>query len=157
MWMDKRTEFCDGTSAILAIGSAIIGNVYDQFAANMGTDGSHAGNVLLDLGTETPIYLVIQVDATFVGATSTTQFTLLSDSTSNLATSPTTHVQTAAIPVASLVAGFELVLPIPPDFAVERFVGIRQTVAVANVTAGAVSIFFTRNPRRYKAYADAIN
>lgn len=161
MWMDKRNEFCDSTSAILASGAtgAIIGNVIDTQAPNMGIGDATVGlgNVLADLGTGTPVYLVIQVDTTFVGATSTTTLSLRSDSTADLATSATTHVTTIAIPVATLIAGYQIVLPIPPDLAVERYVGMWEVVGTANVTAGAISAFLTTDARVWKAYADALN
>jgi hypothetical protein len=68
MILDERNEFCDATSAVLAVGNAIIGDVID-----LGTAGR-------DIGNGEPLYLVIQVDTAFVGATSTTQFQLCSDS-----------------------------------------------------------------------------
>jgi hypothetical protein len=78
MILDERTEFCDATSAILAVGNAIIGDVIDLKPATT------SPNTTVDLeGSD--MYLVIQVDTTFVGATSTTKFELASDSTADLA------------------------------------------------------------------------
>lgn len=148
MILDERTEFCDATSAILAVGNAIIGDVIDRQAT---------GNTLVDLGTGQPVYLVIQVATTFVGATSTTQFSLRSDSVAALTSSPTTHWTSAAIPVATLVAGYELAIALPLEKTYERYLGLWETVATANVTAGAINAFLTKHPPRGVLYVDAAN
>lgn len=146
MILDERTEFCDATSAILAVGSAIIGDVIDLGATP----------TLRDIGNGEPLYLVIQVDTTFVGATSTTTFELSSDSTANLATSRTVHASTGAIPVATLVAGYTKVIALPTEVTYERYLGLWETVATADVTAGKINAFLTRNAAKWAAYADAL-
>lgn len=146
MILDERTEFCDATSAILNVGNAIIGDVID-----LGSSPT-----LQDIGNGAPLYLVIQVDTTFVGATSTTTFDLCSDSTANLATSKTTHVSTGAIPVASLVAGFTKILALPIEATYERYLGLWETVATANVTAGKINAFLTTTPAKWTASPDAL-
>ncbi len=146
MILDERSEFCDATSAVLAIGNAIIGDVMDLGATP----------TLRDIGNGQPLYLVIQVDTTFVGATSTTQFQLVSDSTANLATSKTIHLDTGAIPVATLVAGYTKIMALPSEVTYERYLGLWETVATANVTAGKINAFLTTEPARWAAYADAI-
>jgi hypothetical protein len=146
MILDERGEFCDATSAILAVGNAIIGDVIDL----------GANPTLRDLGAGEPIYLVIQVDTTFVGATSTTKFELASDSTANLATSKTVHLATPDIPVATLVAGYQLAYALPLGATYERYLGLWQTVGTANVTAGKINAFLTRDVANFVAYPDAI-
>lgn len=146
MILDERTEFCDATSAILAIGNAIIGDVIDLGAAP----------TLKNIGNGEPLYLVLQVDTTFVGATSTTQFDLVSDSTADLATSKTTHVSTGPIPVATLVAGYTKVIALPSEATYERYLGLWETVATANVTAGKINAFLTHDVARWSAVPDAI-
>jgi hypothetical protein len=153
MILDERLEFCDATSAILAVGNAIIGDVIDMrpYTAPVGV----SPNTLVDLsGSE--MYLVIQVDTTFVGATSTTKFELASDSTADLATSKTVHYATPAIPVASLVAGYLVCCVELPSGSYERYLGIWETVATANVTAGKINAFLTSDPALYRAYADNV-
>lgn len=149
MYLDARNEFCDATSAVLAIGNAIIGNVIDLKPAAI------SGNTLVDIEGSC-MYLVIQVDTTFVGATSTTKFELVSDSTADLATSKTVHFATAAIPVATLVAGYVVCAVELPSGSYERYLGIWETVATANVTAGKINAFLTSDPALYRAYADAV-
>lgn len=146
MILDERTEFCDATSAILNVGNAIIGDVID-----LGSSPT-----LQDIGNGDPLYLVIQVDTTFVGATSTTTFDLCSDSTANLATSKTTHVSTGAIPVASLAAGFTKIIALPIEATYERYLGLWETVATANVTAGKINAFLTTTPAKWTASPDAL-
>jgi len=148
MILDERTEFCDATSAVLAIGNAIIGDVIDLKSPTT------APNTLVDIESS-DLYLVIQVDTTFVGATSTTTFELASDSTANLATSKTTHYSTGAIPVATLVAGYTIAVRLPAGN-YERYLGLWETVATANVTAGKINAFLTRNPALFRAYADNV-
>lgn len=148
MILDERTEFCDATSAVLAIGNAIIGDVIDLKSPTT------APNTLVDIESS-DLYLVIQVDTTFVGATSTTTFELASDSTANLATSKTVHYSTGAIPVATLVAGYTIAVHLPAGN-YERYLGLWETVATANVTVGKINAFLTRNPALFRAYADNV-
>lgn len=147
MILDERNEFCDATSAVLGLGqNAIIGDVIDLGATP----------TLRDLGAGEPIYLVIQVATTFVGATSTTTFDLRSDSVAALTTSPTTHYTTGAIPVATLVAGYTKVIALPAEVTYERYLGLWETNATAAVTAGAINAFLTTDVARYTAYNDGI-
>lgn len=149
MILDERGEFCDATSAILAVGNAIIGDVIDTKPATT------SPNTTVDLeGSD--LYFVMQVDTTFVGATSTTKFELASDSTADLATSKTVHYATPAIPVATLVAGYLICAVRLPSGSYERYLGVWETVATANVTAGKVNAFLTRDPALYRAYADNV-
>lgn len=149
MILDERTEFCDATSAVLAVGNAIIGDVVDLKSPTTNP------NTTVDLeGSD--LYLVIQVDTTFVGATSTTKFELASDSTADLATSKTVHYATAAIPVATLVAGYVVCAVKLPSGSYERYLGLWETVATANVTAGKINAFLTKDPALYRAYADNV-
>lgn len=143
MILDEFTEFADATSAILAIGNALIGDVIDL------------GGTTQDIGNGEPLYLVIQVDTTFVGATSTTKFELASDSTANLATSKTVHLATADIPVATLVAGYTMAFPLPYG-TYERYLGLWETVGTANVTAGKINAFLTKDVSKWVATPDGI-
>jgi hypothetical protein len=147
MILDERNEFCDATSAILAIGNAIIGDVIDLKPSTTNP------NTLTDIeGSDQ--YLVIQVDTTIVAVGGTVKFALCSDSTADLATSKTTHFETAAIPAASLVAGYVAACVPVPMGNYERYLGIWETVAGTNASAGKINAFLTRNPGMYRAFAD---
>lgn len=150
MILDERNEFCDATSAVLGLGlDAIIGDVIDLKPATT------SPNTTVDLeGSD--VYFVMTVATTFVGATSTSKFELSSDSTANLATSRTIHFATAAIPVATLVAGYVICAVRLPSGSYERYLGVWETNATAAVTAGAVNAFLTRDPALYRAYADNV-
>lgn len=143
MIFDERTEFADA----LAVTASAISDVIDLGAAP----------TLQDLGNGEPLYLVVQVDeaATAAGAATVT-FSLESDSTANLATSATVHATTAAIPKATLVAGYTAwILPLPiADY--ERYLGVRFTVATGPLTAGKFNAFLTRDVSKWAALPDAL-
>lgn len=145
MIIDDRLEFCDATSAAINVGNAIIGDVVDTGAApttkNLGID---------------PLYLVISVDTAFVGTGATVQLQFCSDSTADLATSKTIHVDSGAIAIADLVAGKTYVYALPYG-SYERYVGLWETVGTANVTAGKINAFLVSDPAPYQvALPDAI-
>lgn len=149
MILDERTEFADAAAIALNIGNAI--------APNTDVIDLGATPTLQSLGAGQPIYLVLQVDTAFVGASATIQFELASDSTANLATSKTTHINTGAIAVASYSAGATFVYALPPNANYERYLGLWMTVATANVTAGKLNAFLTLNPPIQTIYPDATN
>lgn len=149
MIIDKRTQFGAALSAILNIGNAILGDVIDLKSPTI------APNTLIDLdGAD--LYLVGQVDTTFVGTGATVQFQLASDSTADLATSKTVHYDTGAIALATLVAGYRICAIKLPSGSYERYLGLWETVAAANVTAGKVNFFLTKDPALFKPYADYV-
>jgi hypothetical protein len=149
MILDERTELADAAAIGMAAGNAI--------APNTDVIDLGATPTLRDLGNGQVVYLVLQVDTTFVGATATIQFQLVSDSTANLATSKTIHLDTGAIAVATWVAGYTKVYALPIEAVYERYLGLWETVATATVTAGKINAFLTLNPAAYTNYPDAIN
>jgi len=145
MILDERNEFADAAAIALNIGNAIAPN----------TDVIDLGAVSQDIGNGEPMYLVLQVDTAFDGAGATINFDLCSDSTANLATSKTTHLSTGAIALASWVAGYAKVYALPPG-TYERYLGLWMTVATANVTAGKLNAFLTKDVAKWTAAADGI-
>ena len=106
------------------------------------------------------LYLVLQVDTTATsGGSATVQFHLASDASASVATdgSATYHFSTAAIPVATLVAGYTIAAVKLPSGVYERYLGILQTTAVAALTAGKINAFLTNDVSRIRHYADAAN
>lgn len=147
--MDSRAEFCDATALNTgAAGTYLIGNVMDTSVAR-------------DLGNGRPIYLVISVDtAVTSGGSATVQFLLASDAQAAIATdgSATQHYASFAIPKATLVAGYQLIVPLPAESpAYEQYLGILQVTGTAAVTAGKVNAFLTMDPPRWKSYANEPN
>lgn len=146
MILDELLEFADATSCVANVGNAILGDVIDLGATP----------TLRNLGAGEQLYLVIQVDTAIVGTTSTVQWQLASDSTANLATSKTVHIDTGAIAEATLVAGYTLIYPLPVTATYERYLGLWQTVAVNNLSAGKINAFLTHDVSAWTAYPDAI-
>ena len=147
MILDKNATFCDATTITASVANAIIGDVYDLGSAPTLQD--------IGLGAE-PIYLVLSIDtAVTSNGSATVEFTLLSDSTADLATSATTHVRTGDIAKATLVAGYELIYPLPPG-SYERYIGIFANTKVQTLNAGKVNAFLTLNPHKFVALPDAL-
>lgn len=148
MILDERLEFCDAT-ALNTGGAAsyLVGDVIDLGAASR------------DIGTGEDLYVVIQVDTTATsGGSATGAFHLASDAQAAIAVdgSATYHLSTAAIAVASLVAGTTVLAARLPSGTYERYLGVLQTTAVAAFTAGKINAFLTKDIAKYTAYADAL-
>jgi len=149
MIMDKLSEFCDATAlSTVGTGLAAIGT-------NLNT------SVARDIGNGQPVYLVITVDtAVTSGDAATVEFQLVSDAQDPPAAdgTETVHINTAAIPKATLVAGYTMCIPLalenPPY---EQYLGIQQNVAVAALTAGKINAFLTCDPHGWQAYPEGSN
>lgn len=150
MLIDERNEFADATALDTGgTGLALVGDVIDLGA----TPG--------DLGNGQPMYLVIQVDTAVTSAgAATVEFQLVSDAQAAIAVdgSASVHAKTAAIAKATLVAGYQLVIPLPlGNPAYERYLGILQNVGTAALTAGKINAFLTQTPpTTRKVYPDSI-
>ena len=148
--MDDTLEFADATSVGTPNNST--GNVGDF----IDTD------VIRDVGAGTPLYLIVTVDtAVTSGGAATVAFQLVSDATTTIATdgTATKHIETDAIAVASLTAGYTMVVPLPSvNPAYERYIGfqVKETAGQA-LTAGNVNAFLTLDPTGWSAKADATN
>tara|TARA_R110002074_G_scaffold87320_1_gene192755 strand:- start:9 stop:452 length:444 start_codon:yes stop_codon:yes gene_type:complete len=147
MIMDSLLEFADGEDISQSAGTYLATNQIDLQEAR-------------DMGNGQPLYLVIQIDAAVTsGGSATVQFRLRSDSTAAIhATTSTAHTDTGAIAVATLVAGYTQVIPLPLEGeSYERYLGVQAIVATATTTAGTYSAFLTLDPIGWKAYPDATN
>jgi hypothetical protein len=85
---------------------------------------------------------------------------LSSDSTADLATSPTTHWQSGALAydsalLATLGTAFIVALPQGIDY--ERYLGLLVTTATATTTAGSINAFLTLDVDNWHPYPDAQN
>lgn len=154
MILDDRLEMCDATALNTGgAGSYLLGDQIDTSIAGTSTQPN-------DLGVDDSLYLVLQVDTTATsGGSATVQFHLASDASASVATdgSATYHFSTAAIPVATLVAGYTIAAVKLPSGVYERYLGILQTTAVAALTAGKINAFLTNDVSRIRHYADAAN
>ena len=148
MYVDKQEEFSDAQAVTV---TAISTNVLDL------TQG-YGSLTTIDIGTGEDMYLVVNVLAAFTaGGAATMVVELLSDSTENLATSPTTHWTSATIAVATLVAGYEIckikIPPAPPMY--ERYLGVRYTVATGPMLTGTVDAILVKDIQSNRAYPGA--
>lgn len=147
MYLDAQNEFSDA-QAVTA--TAISTNVID-----LGPE-----NTLKDIGAGEPIWLVVltQTTATDASSDATLAVTLESDSTANLATSPTTHYTTGALAFSAFApAGSVLAIVRLPVGLYERYLGVRYTVANGPLTAGNFDAFLTKDIQRWRAYADRVS
>lgn len=159
MIMDELLEFADAQSVAAAAGTALIGDVIDLGATPQ------------DLGNGEPMYLVITTDTEIItgGAAGTIKFQLVSDAQEAIATNgtATVHLDTGTFVTdgtdandAQLKEGgviFMGALPTGASRNYERYLGILCVTATTTTTAGAVNAFLTKDPSRWKAYADGQN
>lgn len=116
-----------------------------------------AGNAIRDIGAGEPEFLHILVEAAVTAAgAATVTFTLESDSEPTLATSPTVHWTSGAIGKATLVAGYEFKVPLPPG-AYERYLGVRATVATGPLTAGTFTAAIVKGLDTRRDYASGFS
>jgi hypothetical protein len=97
-----------------------------------------------NLGTGKPLFVVISIEAVSGGDGSDTfVFTLVDDSVLPIDGSSVAKAATATITgVANIPAGTILVIPVPPNMAFQRYLGLRYAVtadAVLTVTAHLTS------------------
>jgi hypothetical protein len=155
MILDERSEFADAVSVAAAAGTAVLGDVIDL------------GPNQRDVGNGEPLYFVVTVDTEVItgGVAGTIRFELVSDSTADLATSPTIHFASkdfvtddAGANDAELNAGgVPVAVAIPVEGPVyERFLGVRRVIGTTTITAGAVSAFLTRDVSKWKSYPNAV-
>jgi len=149
-FIDSSLEFADATSVGTPNSTTVnVGDVIDT-------------SVIRDVGAGHPLYLVITIDtAVTSGGSATVAFLMVSDSTGTIATGggATKHIETDAIAVASLVAGYTMVVPLPSvNPAYERYLGfqVKETAGQA-LTAGNVNAFLTSDPTGWTSYPDATN
>jgi len=104
-----------------------------------------------DLGiVEDTLWLVVLVVQAFNTLTSL-QIDLVSDSNSNLATSPVTHFSKTVL-LAGLTAGATVVRVQLPSDDYKEYLGLKYTVNGSNPTQGSVLAFLTPVPARNIGY-----
>lgn len=143
MILDERSEFADATAlSTAATGLALVGDVID-----LGTDG---------INEVDGIELFVTVDTAVTSAGSATvEFQLVSDAQAAIAVdgSASVHYKSAAVPKATLVAGYSVVNVKLPKGQYERYLGILQNVGTAALTAGKVNAGLTPLDPSWKAFA----
>lgn len=155
MILDERNEFADAVSVAAGAGTALIGDVIDLGAASR------------DIGAGHPLYLIIQTATEIItgGSAGTIEFRLASDSTANLATSPTVHYSSGTLVTDDAAAndarlnagGLICSIALPQGAAYERYLGILAVIGTTAVTAGAINAFLSPDPYpAHRYYPDAM-
>lgn len=120
MYLDKQNQF-SAAQAITA--TAVSTNIID-----LGDAKDHAPGHKLPLNAK--------VVTTFASNTSLTVALQTDDNTSF--SSATVVSQTGAVPVATLVAGYDFTIGVPFE-GLERYIRLNYTIGGSNATAGAVT------------------
>lgn len=139
--LDKLNIFRDNT-ALTVTGISDVIDLGDQA-------------VTRNIGGNEPAYWVVQVGTalTDAGSDATLVVELLSDSTANLATSPTVHASTGTLAFAAAAPANTVLAVVPlPYGAYERFLGDRATVGAGPFTGGTLRSFITRDPQYWRAF-----
>ena len=103
-----------------------------------------------------PIYCTIKITTPVTGTNADVIFAIKSAPGANVtADSPTTHWTSAAIPVATLVAGYVVFQGTLPLGAYQKYLGV-TTLPDETLTGGAADVFITDDVSAWRAYADAI-
>lgn len=143
MILDERNEFGDAATLVGdAATTYILGDVIDL------------GTTARDIGAGEPLYLVVNIDmlvAAAAGAANVT-FKLVSDSTADLATSPTVHLNSGALAKGTLVAGYMVFAVALPFGTYERYLGVTYTPDTNPITAGKANAFLTHDVAKWVAY-----
>lgn len=147
MLIDNRTTFLNGGSVVGATGRRAIGDAIDLTNVR-------------DLGGDANVYFVLLVTTTFVGAGATIVFELVTDAQDPplVDGSATEHLTSQSFPVASCVAGTQLmcqVLPLEVTAGIyERYMSVIINASTTALSAGAVTAFLTLQPPNLKQYPD---
>ncbi len=139
MILDAQLLFSDAQALTVTAAST---NVYDA-----GSDRN------LGIGEKLAVQVTVDVAAAGGG---TLTIALQTDDNVGFAT-PTTVATTAALAAAALAAGAKVILPVPPDTVIERFLRLNYTLVTMTgitVTAFLTPAEFTSSEGVY--YADAI-
>lgn len=121
-------------------GSAASSNVIDLGAPGTVLNAPYPLN--RDIGRGTPIPLLIQVTTAFATLTSL-KVKIESSDTEAFDGQVDTVLESEAIPVAQLIAGYQFPIHFIPKGVKHRYVRLYYTVAGSNATAGAVSAGIT--------------
>ena len=152
MILDERVEFANDTTLPTATGTNNIGDVVDLSA---GVPVQTATRIGADASKQIFVHFTVKTAVTSGGA-ATVAFQVVTADDAALTTNVVIHNQTDAIPVASLVAGYREIVALPQKVG-GRYLGIRENVATAALTAGAIDSGIMYDETGTYAYPDAQN
>lgn len=140
MFLDKQNELSDQQAVT---STAVSTNTIDLSQVR------HIGD-----GAPLSIHVLVEESAAAAGA-ATVDFQVVSDSDPALG-SPAVLISSTPIAKATLVAGYEFYLPLPPGATYERYLGVNYVVATGPLTAGKFTAHVVENAPKHRTYADAI-
>lgn len=143
MYIDSQLMFSDEQAVT---STAISTNVVDL--------GPITDNTTRDVGAGEPIYLVVETAVTCTDLVSDATVTLTLESDDNVSlSSATTHFTSGSLAFATYAtAGTRFVQVALPKGDYQRYLGVRYTVAVGPLTAGAFNAYLTKDPQNWKDY-----
>lgn len=135
---DKQLELSNNQSMAgkAAASSTLSTNTIDLGApGNLYLTGAAAA---YDVGRGEPVQLLVQVTTAFTSAgAATVQVQLVMADAADLTTGLTVIQETPVIAIASLVAGYQFRIAVPPGIS-KRYLGCAYNVGTATVTAGTI-------------------
>lgn len=137
MIFDKQTLLSEDQDLAQAAGTYVSTNTIDLSAQDTVPPGFQArGTPPYDIGRGgQPPELVIQVTETFTsGGAATLKAEIIMSANADLS-SPTVLQSSAVIALATLVAGYQFRLALPPGISA-RYLGVQYVIATATTTAG---------------------
>lgn len=132
MIFDKTLQFSNAQAITVDAAST---NLLDLLAT--GTPYGHAAALKRDLGKGVRVPLLVQVVTTFATLTSLT--IKLQGSVDEAFTSPVDIYSTGAVPVATLVAGYQMPIDFFPRGTIYRFLRMYYDVTGSDATAGKIT------------------
>ena len=134
MMIDKLLEMANSTSTVGSAG---------RFKSDYCIDTVKAGSALVDVP-----YLVVQVDAAFTasGGAQNATFTLETYTTKDFDSARTVLWSSGALPKATLVAGYTMVVPMPVSNLLEYITVICTTDTHDSTSGSTFSAFIVREP-----------
>ena len=155
MILDLELEFADraGSWAPTGTGDNISTNVLDTSPLG-GTPTANGGR---DLGQGERFILVVTVLQTVTSAgAATVDFRLRTDTATNMSTAQVDLVSTGAIGKATLVAGYQVRLPLPIG-TYKKYIAVNANIGTAALTAGKFHAAIVKDAQSYTKYASSFN
>lgn len=150
MILDAQLVFDDTVLLTATRNSTNVIDLSPLYGTNLGRE--------LGVGEDLYVVVVVPVALTSAGATTLT-ISLVTDDNTALS-SPATLWTSVAIPKATLVANYRIVLKLPigtpAGIPYERYLGLIYTVATGPFTGGSVYAFMVKDIAADAYYADAI-
>lgn len=163
MILDSRLTF---GSKLVVTGTAgakvAIGDVIDLGAILGGTAGATA--LTFDIGIGEDLWFVVNIDTTIItgGGAGTVAFSLNSNATADLASTPTEHFLSAAYVTGATSAanitspGTAVAIRLPAG-SYQRYLVLGETIGSTTITAGKINAFITKDFAKNIAYPNAVN